>query len=30
MPEHSHVRHTGPGECEECGMKLVPVKLKKT
>ena len=25
MPSHYHVLHYGPGECPECGMKLVPV-----
>jgi len=26
MPEHSHIRHSEAGKCEECGMKLVPVR----
>ncbi|MFH1336785.1 MAG: efflux RND transporter periplasmic adaptor subunit [Candidatus Zixiibacteriota bacterium] len=25
MPEHSHILQVGPGDCPECGMKLVPI-----
>ena len=25
MPEHSYVLQVGPGDCPECGMKLVPI-----
>lgn len=30
MPDHSHVRSEKPGKCDECGMELKPMKLKKS
>ena len=28
MPEHSHIRLDKPGNCPECNMKLVPMRLE--
>ena len=29
MEIHSHIRHKKAGKCEECGMALKPMLLKK-
>jgi len=29
MPSHSEIRLDKPGRCEDCGMKLMPMRLDK-
>ena len=30
MESHKHIQSAEPGKCPECGMKLMPIRLKKS
>ncbi len=30
MESHKHIQSAEPGKCPECGMKLMPMRLKKS